>query len=264
VDYRSLVTTGSLLCYIEFSYPTTGLKEKPMELMWMTMEDVRKEQKAGTPVIVPFGTVEQHGSHLPLSTDTLQASAVATKAAERVKVIVAPPVHYGQCSSTRNHPGTVTLSGDTLRSVAKDIITSVASHGFMRIILFSGHAGRIHMAALREAAEACVQANSALRLAVICDLDLVKEVSGDLLATPRDGHAGEIETSRMMYLHPDSVGEPPEEEYPQLPAGQVVPDPENYWPGGVWGNPRAADAQKGRTIVERSAEALAKIVQSLE
>jgi creatinine amidohydrolase len=211
-----------------------------MDLMWMTMEDVRKEQKAGTPVIVPFGTVEQHGSHLPLSTDTLQASAVASKAAERVRVIVAPPVHYGQCSSTRNHPGTVTLSGDTLRSVASDLIISISGQGFKKIILFSGHAGRIHMAALREAAEACVQANSALKLAVICDLDLVKEVSGDLLETPR-----------------------PMEEYPQLPAGRVVPDPENYWPGGVWGNPRAADAEKGRIIVERSAKALAEIVKSL-
>ena len=234
-----------------------------MDLMWMTMEDVRKEQKAGTPVIVPFGTVEQHGSHLPLSTDTLQASAVASKAAESVRVIVAPPVHYGQCSSTRNHPGTVTLSGDTLRSVASDLITSISGQGFKKIVLFSGHAGRIHMAALREAAEACVQTNSTLKLAVICDLDLVKESSGDLLDTPRDGHAGEIETSRMMHLHPDSVGELPEEEYPQLPVGRVVPDPENYWPGGVWGNPRAADPEKGRVIVERSAEALAEIVKSL-
>jgi len=234
-----------------------------MELMWMTMEDVRKEQKAQTPVIVPFGTVEQHGSHLPLATDTLQAVAVAVRASEIVKAIVAPPVHYGQCSSTRNHPGTVTLSADTLRAVARDIINSISGHGFTRIILFSGHAGRIHMAALREAAEACVQANSALKLAVICDLDLVKEVSGDLLDTPRDGHAGEIETSRMMHLHPESVGDLPEEEYPQLPAGLVVPDPENYWPGGVWGNPRAADAEKGRIIVEWSAEALAEIVKSL-
>ena len=91
----------------------------------------------------------------------------------------------------------------------------------------------------------------------------MKEVSGDLLETQRDGHAGEIETSRMMHLHPDSVGDPPEEEYPQLPTGRVVPDPENYWPGGVWGNPRAADAEKGRIIVERSAEALAAIVEAL-
>jgi len=234
-----------------------------MELMWMTMEDVRREQKNLTPVIVPFGTVEQHGSHLPLSTDTLQASAVAVMAAERVRAIVAPPVHYGQCSSTRNHPGTVTLSGDTLRSLARDLITSLSSQGFTRIILFSGHAGRIHMAALREAAEACVQVNRALKLAVVCDLDLVREVSGDLLKTPRDGHAGEVETSRMMHLYPGSVGEPPQEDYPRLPVGKVVPDPENYWPGGIWGNPRAADAEKGRIIVERSAEALAEIVKSL-
>ena len=102
-----------------------------MELMWMTMEDVRKEQHTGTPVIIPFGTVEQHGSHLPLSTDTLQAVAVATKAAEKVRVIVAPPVHYGQCSSTRNHPGTVTLSGDNLRAVAKDLIAAISVHGFI-------------------------------------------------------------------------------------------------------------------------------------
>jgi len=234
-----------------------------MDLMWMTMEDIRKEQKAGTPVIIPFGTVEQHGPHLPLSTDTLQASAIASEAAQTIRVIVAPPVHYGQCSSTRNHPGTITLAGDTLRAVARDLIRSISRQGFRRIILFSGHAGRIHMAALREAAEVCVEADATLKLAVICDLDLVKEVSGDLLATPRDGHAGEIETSRMMHLFPDSVGEPPGEEYPSLPAGRVVPDPENYWPGGVWGNPREADAQKGRIIVERSAQALARIVEAL-
>ena len=234
-----------------------------MELMWMTMEEARKEQKAQTPVIVPFGTVEQHGPHLPLSTDTLQASAVASLAAGISGAIVAPPVHYGQCSSTRNHPGTVTLSGDTLRALAGDIIRSLSGQGFKKIVLFSGHAGRIHMAALREAAEICIQSDSTLKLAVICDLDLIREVSVDLLDTAHDGHAGEIETSRMMHLHPNSVGEPPDEEYPRLPAGRVVPDPENYWPGGVWGNPKAADAEKGRIIVERSAEALAEIVRSL-
>ena len=234
-----------------------------MELMWMTMEDVRKELKARTPVIIPFGTVEQHGAHLPLSTDTLQATAVAAKAAESVKVIVAPPVHYGQCSSTRNHPGTITLSGDTLRSLAKDLIISFSRQGFIKIILFSGHAGSIHMSALREAAEVCIQANDSLRLSVICDFDLVKKVSGDLVDTPRDGHAGEIETSRMMHLHSDSVREPPGEDYPNLPNGRVVPDPENYWPGGVWGDPQAATAEKGSIIVERSAKELARIIETL-
>jgi creatinine amidohydrolase len=241
--------------------------DKINEMMWLTMEDVREKQSAGTPVpvvIVPFGTVEQHGSHLPLSTDTLQAYSIAVKAASMTEALVTPPVHFGQCSSTRNHPGTITISADTLRSLARDIITSLAGQGFNRIVLFSGHAGRIHMAALREAAESCIGANPKLKLAVICDLDLVRESSMELLETPGDGHAGEIETSRMMHLHPDHVKEPPPEEYPNFPPGRVVPDPERYWPGGVWGNPQAANAEKGKVIVERSAEALAKIIQSLE
>jgi len=235
-----------------------------MEMKWMTMEDMRRESRNLTPVIIPFGTVEQHGPHLPLATDTCQAYAVAVRAAEITKSLVAPPVHYGQCSSTRNHPGTITLRGDTLRSLAGDLIRSFAHHGLSTIVLFSGHAGRIHMAALREAAETCLQENSTLKLASICDLDLVKETVGELLQTPRDGHAGEIETSRMQYLHPEAVREPPEEEYPSLPQGIVVPDPESYWPGGVWGNPRAASAEKGRVLVERTAEALAKIVAGLK
>jgi creatinine amidohydrolase len=235
-----------------------------MEMKWMTMEEIRAEREKGTPVIIPFGTVEQHGPHLPLSTDTLQAYAVAVRTAILVQSLVAPPVHYGQCSSTRNHPGTITLGGDTLRSLAKDLIRSFSRQGFGRIILFSGHAGRIHMAALREAAETCVQENPSLKLAVISDLDLVRDTIGNLLETPRDGHAGEIETSRMQHLHPESVKEPPAEEYPQLQQGIIVPDPERHWPGGVWGNPKAADADKGRIIIERSAEALARVVESLK
>jgi len=234
-----------------------------MELMWMTMEEVRDILREGTPIIVPFGTVEQHGPHLPLSTDTLQAWAVAARAAEKVGAIVAPPVHYGQCSSTRNHPGTITLTGDTLRALAGDLINSLSRQGFKKIILFSGHAGSIHMAALREAAERCVTCDRDLKLAVVCDLDLIKKVSKDIIVTPHDGHAGEIETSRMMYLHPDSVGDLPGEEYPQLPMGRVVPDPERYWPGGVWGKPEESDPEKGRIIVERSADALAGIIKSL-
>ena len=234
-----------------------------MEMQWMTMEEIRVRQGGDTPVIVPFGTVEQHGSHLPLSTDTLQAYSIALMASQIAPAIIAPPVHYGQCSSTRNHPGTITLSGDTLRSLAADLIRSFSRQGFSRIILFSGHAGSIHMSALREASQICVDENHSLRLAVVCDLDLVREWADDLLETPGDGHAGEIETSRMLYLHPDRIGELPGEEYPEPHPGIVVPDPERYWPGGVWGNPRAANDEKGRLFLERTAQALAKIVADI-
>ncbi|UCF31993.1 MAG: creatininase family protein [bacterium] len=235
-----------------------------MEMQWMTMPEVREEIEAGTPVIIPFGSTEQHGSHLPLATDTLQAYGVAVRAARKVRVVVAPPVHYGQCSSTRNHPGTVTISADTLRALAKDILRSLLGHGFTRFVLFSGHAGRIHMASLRESAEAVIRDNPAIRIALVSDLDLVRETSEDLVATPGDGHAGEVETSRMLHLHPDSVREArPAEEYPSLPRHRIVPDPERYWPGGVWGDPSRADEAKGRELIERSAEALAEIVRKM-
>jgi len=229
----------------------------------MTKNDVERERAAGTPVIIPFGSVEQHGSHLPLATDTLQAYDVATRAAMKTKAIVAPPVHFGLCSSTRNHPGTITISGDTLRSVVRDLIQSFSRQGFSGILLYSGHAGRVHMAALREAAENCVQNDPMLKLAVVSDLDLLRETAGDLLETPEDGHAGEIETSRMLYLHNDKVRGTSPEEYPSFPSFRVLPDPERFWPGGVWGNPEAATRQKGKKLVERTAEALAGIVENL-
>ena len=138
-------------------------------MRWMTTDEVLKESEAGTPVIIPFGSTEQHGSHLPLATDTLQAHGVALRAARSVRALVAPPVHYGQCSSTRNHPGTLTVSGDTLRSLARDIIRSLTDQGFTAIVLFSGHAGRIHMASLREAAEETIRKQPALKLAVVSD-----------------------------------------------------------------------------------------------
>ncbi len=235
-----------------------------MEMQWMTTDEIAEESRAGTPVILPFGSTEQHGSHLPLATDTLQAYGVAVRAAGKVRALVAPPVHYGQCSSARNHAGTVTISGDTLRSLAGDLLRSLTGHGFTRIVLFSGHAGRIHMAALREAAENLIREQPTVKLAVVSDLDLVREASGDMIQTAADGHAGEVETSRMMHLHPDSVREArPAEEYPAFPRYRVVPDPEAYWPGGVWGDPSKADEEKGKVLVERSAEALAGIIKGM-
>jgi len=234
-----------------------------MEMKWMTTQEIRALQGKEVPVVVPFGSVEEHGPHLPLSTDTLQACEIAVRAAAITPLIVAPAVHYGQCSSTRNHPGTITLTGDTLRSLSGDIIESFSRQGFSRIILFSGHAGSIHMAALREAAQKAVEKNTSLKLAVVCDLDLIRESAGDLVETPGDGHAGEIETSRMLFISPEHVGELPGEEYPRSTGKRVVPDPERYWPGGICGNPRAASPEKGRLLLERTARALAAIVDAL-
>ncbi|MBI5875470.1 MAG: creatininase family protein, partial [Deltaproteobacteria bacterium] len=76
----------------------------------ITMSDFKKGLKNTKTLIVPFGTVEEHGSHLPLSTDTIQVYEVVKEAAKRIKVFVAPPLHYGVLTSTRNHAGSIGIS----------------------------------------------------------------------------------------------------------------------------------------------------------
>jgi len=71
----------------------------------ITMADFKKGLKKIKTIIIPFGTIEEHGSHLPLSTDTIQVYEVVKEVAKKVKVFVAPPVHYGVLTSTRKHPG---------------------------------------------------------------------------------------------------------------------------------------------------------------
>ena len=119
----------------------------------ITMADFKNGLKKAKTLIIPFGTIEEHGSHLPLSTDTIQVYEVVKEAAKRAPAFVAPPLHYGVLTSTRQHPGSIGISADSLRLIARDIIKSAYSKGLRKFLLISGHAGSIHMSALREIGE---------------------------------------------------------------------------------------------------------------
>lgn len=221
-------------------------------------------EAAGRVVILPFGSLEAHGAHLPLGTDSLQAVAVARAAAARTGALVAPLLPYGVCLSTRDHPGTVGITTGTLKSLLEDLAGSFLRQGMNRLLLLSGHAGRTHLMALRDAAESLLPRHPALRLALVSEYDLVREAGADLLLTADDRHAGELETSRVMALAPELVRGSAPEEYPRFPAHLLVADKVSCWPGSVWGNPGAADPAKGRRLLERAAEALAAIIRELE
>ena len=124
-----------------------------MILEEMTSPQVVEGLAKSKTVLLPFGSIEEHGAHLPLSTDQLTIYEVCCEAAKRIPVFVAPRIYYGVCRSTSQHPGTVTISTDALRLLAQDIVCSLYSHGFRNFILVSGHAGSTHMAALTEAGE---------------------------------------------------------------------------------------------------------------
>ena len=83
----------------------------------ITMSDFKKHLKKTKTIIFPFGTVEEHGSHLPLNTDTLIIYEILKRVVKKRAVFLAPPLYYGVCTSTSQHPGTISISPATLRRI---------------------------------------------------------------------------------------------------------------------------------------------------
>lgn len=230
----------------------------------MTMTQVEEALRTCTTVIIPFGALEEHGSHLPLSTDTIQAMEVARRAAERIPLFVAPPVHYGNCRSTACHPGTISISTGTVKALLKDIVRSFYRQGIRSVLALTGHAGGAHRMALQDAGEELLEELPELTMAVATEYELAKEAGRELVETAGDAHAGEIETSRILHSHPHLVRGSAPEEYPSFPAGLLVRDKRRYWPGGVWGNPAKASAEKGRLLEELVVDKVIELVRRME
>src|SRR4051812_48313829 len=132
----------------------------------MTTTEFEEGLQRTRSVYIPFGSVEEHGPHLPLSTDTIQAYEVGKRAAELIPLFVAPPVHYGNCRSTSCHPGTISISTATLKLLLKDIVRSLRGHGLQNFIVLTGHAGGAHRMALQDAGEELLVELEGTRIAV--------------------------------------------------------------------------------------------------
>lgn len=210
-------------------------------------------------VIVPFGSVEEHGSHLPLCTDSFQAEEIALRIAPMFDAMVCPSVRYGECRSTRNFPGTLSLSSDTVKGLARDIISELCRNGIDKIMILSGHAGSAHMTAVGEAAREMVEKHRHLKLMVLSDYDIAYELRGKEFPED-DGHGGLIETSRILGIRPELVGEERPRGKERPPKFMVLPDPERYFPTGIVGDSRNASAKKGKTIDDYIVRELSKLI----
>jgi len=199
----------------------------------MSMADWAAQVNDQTIVLVPVGILEGHGPNLPLSTDTYQSVHICNRLAEEMdNVLVAPTVHYGQCSSTANFPGSVSLRFDTVRALVRDIVSEFYRQGIRNIAVISGHAGRNHIAAMSEGAREVVAAHPDMRVMTLSDFDLAYERLGKEFPAD-DGHGGAVETARIMAIRPDLVH---------------LPDPERIWTEGYWGYPDQATPEKGAAL----------------
>lgn len=200
-----------------------------------TSPDVRR----GSLVVVPVGSLEQHGPHLPLDTDTVIAQAVAACMAEHLGGWCAPAIAFGSSGEHQSFPGTTSIGTPTLELVVVELARSLTTWA-RRVVLVNGHGGNAD--ALR----------SAVRRLVIerHDIDLVP-----CALLGMDGHAGRAETSLMLHLRPESVRldlaeagntAPLETLMPHLHSGGVAAVSRN----GVLGDPRGATAGQGERLFE--------------
>jgi creatinine amidohydrolase len=244
------------------------------EFRWQGLRrgDIDRLAHADATVIVPLGAVEQHGDHLPLDTDSYTAEVLACRAAEHAPfpVLVAPTIWWGVSGHWMRFPGTIWVSPTTLETLIVEICSSIAAHGFRRILLLNGHAGNLgalHGSCTRLAAVGVRAAGVHYWSLAGHALERLSRVDGG-----RIGHAGEIETSLQLHLRPDSVGPlPADSTATRLPrsvlppafADAVImpPDPASESPTGVYGDPSSATAQLGAqaadAIVARLVEFLA-------
>ena len=229
-----------------------------------TMTEFTKHLRRTKTIIFPFGTVEEHGRHLPLHTDTLIVHEILKRVVKKRPVFLAPPVYYGVCTTTRKHPGTISVTPETLRRLTTDIVKDAFHKGLRNFILISGHGGGLHMSALREVAEILIEELDGIRIAVLSPYNILSKELSLLTDTPDDSHAGELETSLVISLAPRLVKGRSREEYPKLPKPFVVRDKLKYWRGGVWGNPAKATKEKGDRAIRLIVKKIIDIIDTIE
>lgn len=240
---------------------SAGSAGRTLNIEEMTSVEFGEAVKRNPLVILPFGATEEHGSHLPLGTDSMQCDEVVRRVSKEFDALVLPPIRYGECRTTRNFPGTISIRPETVQSAAFDIVSELARNGITRVLVLSGHAGGGHMAAIRLGVQRAVEATPTLMAMVLSDYDIAYDLAGKEFPA-NDGHAGQIETSRMLNIRPDLVGRSRPVGKTRPPKYMILINPEDSIPTGVMGDPRGSSADKGARIddyvVENLCDAVAR------
>lgn len=229
-------------------------------LRWPEIEDTTRSRPVA---LLPFGAVEEHGPHLPLGTDIDVADALADRVCAAASLIRLPTMPYGQVWSLAHFPGSLSVRDELLVGLITDVADGLRRGGVSGLVLFTAHLGNV--AALRTATRALADAGGLPALALAYPgLDQVAEsVSDSPRSHPSIMHADELETSVMLALHPEKVDmDRAVAEYPEYPPyfGMAPSRWDTLSRSGVFGDARAASAEKGVKIVEHVVAAACEII----
>ena len=229
------------------------------ELTWPEFNTVK--EKVGA-VILPVGSVEAHGRHLPLGTDVFAPVEIANRVEKKLKekgveVLVAPPVWYGHTFTLNVYPGTINVSADALKAYVAEILREFAREGLKRLVLLNGHGGN-HSPLLLAAEEVAEEFDVEVWL-INWWLDFREEI---LEVCSSQGHAGEDETSVILAIKPELVKMEEARGKKRTRKVRVIRRDIGFklFPDGVNADPRKASAEKGEEILDMVSERIARLL----
>lgn len=248
----------------------------------MTWEEVKDLLDRDALIIVPIGSTEEHGLHLPLATDSIIVEEISRRVAkelseENIPIIVGPTIIFGyESREVKRFPGTIALRIETLINLVFDYISSLIAHGFKRIVVVNSHGQ--NYGALRVAIRKIYEEYGIpVALIPLC-ISLAKEVVEKYRGSQRGGimHAGELETSLMLVLRRKlvkmdkavkEVTKPPSDILGGdafLPS-KVFLTTWSYWHSerGVLGDPTMAKRDLGERALKEIVDEIKDIVKEL-
>lgn len=247
----------------------------------LTSQDVVHYLENHETVLVPIGSTETHGPHLPLGVDGYEAIDYAEEIAQRTGALVTPPIWFGDNHWHMHGKGTITLRPETVVSVLTDVYTSVLRQGFRFVLTVNGH--RLgNLPAISIASRMVREAHSGSVLACLDPLMLGRSQSAIREGAGWGVHGDELETSHMLFRHPELVhpeaftpahGTFLDSEYvsnDHLAGDDSITvyigseDQQQMAPAGHLGNPMLATAEKGVQVFEAVVQAGARFVQDVE
>jgi len=225
---------------------------------------VDEAARAAKVAVLPVGSFEQHGRHLPLATDTIVACSIAEAIAGHYDLMLLPPVTIACSHEHAGFAGTVSISAPTLHAMIRDVANSLEHQGVRKLVVVNGHGGNYVLGNVVQ--EANVAGPRMVLFPHRDDWDHARKAAGLVTSSHEDMHGGELETSLILHVAPELV----RPDYSE--ADWVVPDRTHlhirgmtaYAPHGLIGRPSLASPEKGEQLLKDLVSSAAAHLELLE
>jgi creatinine amidohydrolase len=253
----------ALVAMSQFCQQSFG-QERGVVLADLTWVEAEKALRPETVVVIPIGAeAKEHGPHLKLKTDYLQAEYFKSQILARADVVVAPTVNYSFYPAFVEYPGSTTLRLGTARDMLVDICRVLARYGPKRF--YALNTGVSTLRALAPAAELLAADGIVLRYTNI--LEVSAEVEKHVSQEEGGTHADEIETSLMLFIDPASVDmRKAVKDYHPSESGGLTRDPKKpgaYSASGIYGDATLATREKGEAVARATVEGMLRDIEEL-